>query len=77
MVGISLVHMLHYYNNGWVQLNAQRFSLDFLPVLWVLMALGTRHVEARWWKGLVAWSIGLNVLVLSLLPELIHAWRRL
>ncbi|WP_434387555.1 glycosyltransferase family 39 protein [Melittangium boletus] len=77
MVGLSLLHMLHYYNNGWVQLNAQRFSLDFLPVLWVLVALGTRHVEARWWKGLVAWSIGLNVLVLAVLPELVHAWRRL
>ncbi|OJH41435.1 glycosyltransferase family 39 protein [Cystobacter ferrugineus] len=77
MVGLCLVHMLHYYNNGWVQLNAQRFSLDFLPVLWVLMALGTRHVDARWWKALVAWSIGLNVFVLALLPVLGRALRKL
>ena len=61
----------------WVRLNAQRFSLDFMPVPWGVMALGSRHVETRWWKGLVAWSIGLNVFVLALLPEIVHVWRRL
>jgi 4-amino-4-deoxy-L-arabinose transferase-like glycosyltransferase len=74
---LALVHMLHYYNNGYVQVNAQRFSLDFLPVLWVLVALGTRRLEPRHWKGLVAWSIGLNVLALSLMPVLVRALRRL
>jgi 4-amino-4-deoxy-L-arabinose transferase-like glycosyltransferase len=74
---LTLGHMLQYYNNGWVQLNAQRFSLDFIPVLWVLMALGTRRVEERLWKGLVAWSIGLNILALALLPVLARALRRL
>jgi hypothetical protein len=74
---LTLVHMLHYYNNGWVQLNAQRFSLDFLPVLWVLGALGTRRVEPRLWKSLVAWAVGLNVLALSLMPVLARALRKL
>ncbi|WNG41103.1 glycosyl transferase family 39 [Archangium violaceum] len=77
MVLLALVHMLHYYNNGWVQLNAQRFSLDFLPVLWVLVALGTRRLETRLWKGLVAWSVGLNVFALALLPVLMRSMRRL
>jgi len=74
---LALVHILHYYNNGWVQLNAQRFSLDFLPVLWLLVALGTRRVEPRLWKTLVAWAIGLNIVALSLLPVLARALRRL
>ncbi|WNG55310.1 glycosyl transferase family 39 [Archangium gephyra] len=77
MVLLALVHMLHYYNNGWVQLNAQRFSLDFLPVLWVLVVWGTRRAEPRLWKGLVAWSVGLNVLALSVMPVLSRALRRL
>ncbi|MBN1207433.1 MAG: glycosyl transferase family 39 [Myxococcaceae bacterium] len=74
---LALVHMLHYYNNGWVQLNAQRFSLDFLPLLWVLVALGTRRVEPRLWKVLVAWAVGLNVLALSLLQVLARVLQRL
>jgi hypothetical protein len=59
------------------QVNAQRFSLDFLPLLWVLVALGSRRVEPRLWKGLVAWAVGLNVLALSLLPVLARAMRKM
>ncbi|MDC0712894.1 glycosyltransferase family 39 protein [Stigmatella sp. ncwal1] len=77
VVLLALTHMLFYYNNGWVQTNAQRFTLDFLPVLWVLVALGTRHLEARVWKGLVAWSIGLNVFALALMPVLMRSLHRL
>ena len=76
-VGLTLVHMLHYYNNGWVQLNAQRFSLDFLPLLWVLVAQGTRRVQRGVWRPLVAWAVGLNALALALLPVLQRALRRL
>ncbi|MFP2925460.1 glycosyltransferase family 39 protein [Pyxidicoccus sp. 3LG] len=74
---LTLVHMLHYYNNGWSQVNAQRFSLDFLPLLWVLVAMGTRRVEPKVWKPLVAWAVGLNVLALSLMPVLARALRKL
>jgi 4-amino-4-deoxy-L-arabinose transferase-like glycosyltransferase len=76
-VGLTLIHMLHYYNNGWVQLNAQRFSLDFLPLLWVLVALGSRRVEPRLWKALVAWAVGLNVLALPLMLVIARALRKL
>ncbi|QRK13604.1 glycosyltransferase family 39 protein [Archangium violaceum] len=74
---LALLHMLHYYNNGWVQVNAQRFSLDFLPVLWMVVALGTLRVEPRLWKALVVWAVGLNVLALVLLPLLARAMRTL
>ena len=51
--------------------------LDFLPLLWVLVAMGTRRVEPKVWKSLVAWAVGLNVLALSLMPVLARAFRKL
>ena len=38
-VAFTLVHLLFYYNNGFVQFNAQRFTLDFMPILILLVAL--------------------------------------
>jgi phosphoglycerol transferase MdoB-like AlkP superfamily enzyme len=76
-VGLALGHMLLYYNNGFVQLNAHRFCLDFLPVLMVLVALGSKRVAAERWKPLVAWAVGLNLFVLAVLPQLSRALRRL
>lgn len=76
-VSLALVHILLYYNNGWVQLNAQRFSLDFVPLLWVLFVLGTRRVRATVWRPLVAWSVGLNAFAMVGLPELARALGKL
>ncbi|MFP2907809.1 glycosyl transferase family 39 [Pyxidicoccus sp. 3LFB2] len=74
---LALTHMLFYYNNGFVQLNAHRFALDFLPVLMVLVALGAKRLPSDRWKPLVAWAIGLNVFVLAVFPYLSRALRRL
>ncbi|WP_426750541.1 glycosyltransferase family 39 protein [Myxococcus sp. Y35] len=74
---LALTHMLLYYNNGYVQLNAHRFCLDFFPVLFVLVALGANRLPADRWKPLVAWAVGLNVFVLAVLPGLSRALRRL
>ena len=76
-IGLALLHMLLYYNNGFVQLNAHRFCLDFLPVLMVLIALGTQRLRPERWKPLVAWAVGLNLFVLAVLPLLSRALRRL
>lgn len=69
-VGLAATHMLFYYNNGWIQLNAHRFTLDFLPVLMVLVALGVKQRPEGRWKPLVAWAVGLNAFVLALMPHL-------
>lgn len=71
-IGLSVVHALLYYNNGWWQQNAHRFTLDFLPLLMVLVALGTRRLSPRAWKPAVLYSILLNLLALFLVPLL---WR--
>lgn len=51
-------------NNGWIQVNAQRFTLDFWPILILLVGLGTQRVAARVWKASILWGVGLNVLAL-------------
>jgi len=67
-IGLIVVQTLFYYNNGWVQYNGQRFSLDFMPVLMVLTALGAKRSPAWSWKPLIIWAIGLNTLALVVLP---------
>lgn len=63
-----LVHQLMYYNNGWVQYNTQRFSMDFFPLLIILVALGIKHIPPRIWKPLILYSVALNAFTLLLLP---------
>lgn len=58
MILISLL----YYANGFYQLNTQRFTLDYLPLLIFLVALGTRKVNETLFKVLISYSIFMNVL---------------
>lgn len=60
-VGLCLVHMLFYYNNGWVQVNAQRFTLDFLPILMILVALSSKYVNKKLLYASIAYAVILNM----------------
>lgn len=66
----TIAHVACYHNNGWTQYNTQRFSLDFLPILIVLVALGVTSVRDIWWKAAIGYAVALNVLALLLLPIL-------
>ena len=68
-VGI-IMPMLLYYNNGWWQINAQRFTMDFVPVVMVLTALAARDGLGPYWKGAIVWSLGLNALAWVVIPML-------
>lgn len=57
-----LTGQLFYHNNGWQQVNTSRFSLDFLPLLVVLAALGVNHVPKWLFKGMVVYAVLLNVI---------------
>ena len=62
---IALIAALFYHNNGYIQYNTQRFSLDFLPVLILLVALGFRNSSEdlrAYWKGMIVYAVLLNVL---------------
>ena len=62
-VCLALVHILLYNSNGYTQLNTQRYTMDFIPVLMILVTLGTLRVPERIWKAAVVYSVALNVLV--------------
>jgi hypothetical protein len=81
VVALTAFVTLFYYNNGWVQVNAQRFTLDFWPVLLIPLALGLKAQfaagQGRLWQGLIIYAVALNVLALVLLEplnELLRAW---
>lgn len=59
---------LMYYNNGWVQYNTQRFSLDFFPLLIIVIALGIQHGRKPFWKALILFSVAMNALTMLIIP---------
>ncbi len=69
-IGISLCHMLFYCNNGWVQVNTQRFTLDFLPIVMVLVAMGVKDLHIKWLIATVCVAIFLNILAFIGIPVL-------
>jgi hypothetical protein len=82
-VAAIVVGQLLYLNNGFSQTNTQRFTLDFMPVLFVLVAVGLRREaergRARLWHGAIAYAALLNALVMAALPALdgvFHALER-
>ena len=61
----TLLVSLFYHNNGYIQYNAQRFSLDFLPALIILVGLGFKNSSQElyaYWKGMIIYAILLNVM---------------
>lgn len=59
---LIILHTLLYYTNGYYQINAQRFTLDFLPLLILLTALGAQRCHPKVWKSLIVYSVALNVI---------------
>jgi 4-amino-4-deoxy-L-arabinose transferase-like glycosyltransferase len=56
-----IIGQLFYHNNGFHQINAYRFALDFIPLLIVLTALGAPHIPKWLFRGMVVYGILLNV----------------
>jgi hypothetical protein len=59
---LILFGILLYHNNGFHQINTMRFSLDFLPMLFVLTMLGLKSMPTWLFKGCIAYAIFLNLL---------------
>lgn len=64
--GLALFHQLFYVNNGAAQINTQRFSLDFLPLLVPVLVYLSKNISPKIWKSLIFYSILLNVIALVL-----------
>jgi hypothetical protein len=61
-VVLILFGQLFYHNNGFEQVNTMRFSLDFLPLLFVLTALGLKDIPSWLIKGMISYAILLNLI---------------
>lgn len=57
IVPVALLN-LSYQNSGWVQFG-YRFALDYMPLLFVLLALGKRRFGATFWL-LVVFAVAVN-----------------
>jgi hypothetical protein len=58
---VILVGQLFYHNNGFEQVNSSRFTLDFLPLLIILMALGISKLPMWLAKAMICYAVLLNV----------------
>jgi hypothetical protein len=67
---LMLVHQLFYHTNGFEQPNAQRYSLDYMPILILLAGLGKVRISEKLWKAAICYSVILNVLALTILPTI-------
>ncbi|MDX1627159.1 MAG: hypothetical protein R3345_00585 [Fulvivirga sp.] len=56
---ILLIH-LFYHNNGFHQVNTSRFALDYFPLLFLLIALGAKHIHISVIRALITYSIALT-----------------
>lgn len=59
--------MLFYHSNGFSQLNVQRYVLDWLPILFYMLALAVTDKDKNALALLVTYGIGLNVVTMGLL----------
>jgi hypothetical protein len=69
-VGLTVAVLLLYFVNGWTQVNTQRYTLDFTPVLMLLVARGVQRIEGTWWQWLVVYAVVLNIATLIGIPLL-------
>ncbi len=72
VIAVIAVPMLFYHSNGFTQYNAQRYTLDWLPILFVMLAFALRAVEMRAGllaalKILVTYAVALNVVTMAML----------
>ena len=67
MIAVMVVPMLFYHSNGFTQYNAQRYVLDWLPILFVILAFALRKGLLPALQVLVTYAIGLNVVTMVML----------
>ncbi len=65
-IGIIFTGLLFYHNNGKDQVNASRFTLDFLPLMYILTGLGAENIPPWLFKSMVIFAIGINVIAFTI-----------
>lgn len=67
LIAVMVAPMLFYHSNGFTQYNVQRYVLDWLPILFVILALAVRKGLLPALQVLVTYAIGLNVVTMVML----------
>ena len=65
-IGIIFTGLLFYHNNGKDQVNASRFTLDFLPLMLILTGLGSKNIPSWLFKGMICYAIVLNIIAIGI-----------
>jgi hypothetical protein len=66
-IALAVAGSLLYFNNGFTQTNTQRFTLDYLPLLILLVARAApRHPDVL--RAAVGYAVMLNVVALVVIP---------
>jgi len=58
---------LFYHSNGFSQYNAQRYALDWLPLLLVFLPACFARLDPTLMRVLVLWAMTLNLVTLAVL----------
>lgn len=66
-VAAMVVPMLFYHSNGFTQYNAQRYVLDWLPILAFALAFAITRANRPVFAVLVTYAIGLNLAMASVM----------
>jgi hypothetical protein len=67
-ISFMVIHILSYHANGWKQINCYRYSLDFMPLLFLLSASAIIGPNVKLWKACVVYAVVLNCLALVVVP---------
>ncbi len=65
-IALMVVIMLFYHSNGFSQINVQRYTLDWLPILFMIIAKGLTPGRFDMVRLLILYSIGLNMAAFAL-----------
>jgi hypothetical protein len=64
---VIAVPTLFYHSNGYSQYNVQRYALDWLPIVFYLLALALSDRDVKGLALLVTYGIGLNLATMAFL----------
>jgi hypothetical protein len=67
IAAVMIIFMLLYHSNGYTQYNTQRYTLDWLPVIFLALALGPARDHAGAFRLLVVYAMLLNLAAMGVL----------
>jgi hypothetical protein len=67
IAAVMVIIMLFYHSNGYTQYNTQRYTLDWLPVIFLALALGPARDHAGAFRLLAVYAMLLNLAAMGVL----------